>query len=220
MKKIFAVLGLMLCGFASHAQSVVQLLPPNITGVACGLYQSSSSVTIVGFDTNGNIQASLTEVMSCSSGGRGSHPTIHTATGTVTWDFRGGYVTGFNAPLAIPVVGNVGTDSLGNVVTLGNHNFLAVTLTINQMPTSPVYLEAKVPNVVGLTDSAAKAALVAAGLQDGGAYINGNYSAPPGTVFNQHPVAGAIVPFATGVLLWETPANNIYCPTGCDSGND
>jgi hypothetical protein len=211
MKKILALIGLMVFGGAVYAQSTVTLTPPDILGVSCGGYQSGSSVTIVGFDTNGNIQASLTEVMSCSAGGRGGHSTRYTGSGNITFDFNGGYVTSWNAALAIPAVGGVATDSYGNVVTLGNHNFLQLTLTINQLPPNPVYLEAVVPNVVGLTPDAASAVITAAGLVPNW-YVDANATglAAPGIVFSQTlgagPAAGAEAPFGSSVSFWSTPA--------------
>ena len=206
MRNLILAIGLMFAGFA-HAQTVVTLTAPNILGVACGGYQSGSKVTLVGFDANGNIQGTLYEIMSCSSGGRGSTPHRYTGTGVVTWDFRGGAITSYNAPLAIAAVGTSAVDSYGNVVTLGNPNLLQVVLTINQMPPNPDYVEALVPNLIGDTDAVAQAAIAAAGLVDGGAYIS-SYSAPAGTVFNQRPLPGKLVPFGTVVGLWETPASS------------
>jgi hypothetical protein len=165
-------------------------------------------VTLVGFDANGNIQGTVYEIMSCSSGGRGSTPHRYTGTGVVTWDFRGGVITSYDAPLAIPAVGTSAVDNYGNVVTLGNPNLLQVALTIHQMPPKPDYVEALVPNLIGDTDAVARAAIAAAGLVDGGAYINYTYPAPAGTVFNQRPLAGNLAPFGTVIVLWETPASS------------
>ena len=207
MRKLILAISLMVAGFA-HAQTTVTLTAPNILGVACGAYQSGSKVTLVGFDANGNIQGTLNEIMSCSSGGRGAPPHVYTGTSVVTWDFRGGVITSYNALLAIPAVGTSASDHYGNVVTLGNPNFLQVVLTIHQMPPNPVYVEALVPNLIGDTDAVAQAAIAAAGLVDGGAYINYTYPAPAGTVFNQQPRPGSLAPFGSVVGLWETPASS------------
>jgi PASTA domain len=207
MRKLILTISLMVAGFA-HAQTTVTLTAPNILGVACGGYQSGSKVTLVGFDANGNIQGTVYEIMSCSSGGRGSTPHRYTGTGVVTWDFRGGVITSYDAPLAIPAVGTSAVDNYGNVVTLGNPNLLQVALTIHQMPPKPDYVEALVPNLIGDTDAVARAAIAAAGLVDGGAYINYTYPAPAGTVFNQRPLAGNLAPFGTVIVLWETPASS------------
>ena len=206
MHKLILVIGLMVAGYA-QAQTAVTLTAPNILGVSCGAYQSGSKVTLVGFDANGNLQATVYEIMSCSSGGRGSTPRRYTGSSLVTWDFRGGAITSSNAPLAIPAAGTSAVDNYGNVATLGNPNYLRVLLTINQMPPNPVYVEALMPNLIGSTDAAAQAAISAAGLVDGGAYINNTYPAPAGTVFNQQPSAGSLVPFGTVIKLWETPAS-------------
>jgi hypothetical protein len=207
MRKLILAIGLIVAGFA-HAQTTVTLTAPNILGVSCGTYQGGSKVTLVGFDANGNIQATVYEIMSCSSGGRGSTPRRYTGTSVVTWDFRGGVITSYNAPLATPAVGASAVDNYGNVATLANQNFLRVALTINQMPPKPDYVEALVPNLIGNTDAVAQAAIAAAGLVDGGAYINRTYPAPAGTVFNQQPLPGNLVPFGTVVGLWETPASS------------
>jgi len=207
MRKLILTISLMIAGFA-HAQTTVTLTAPNILGVSCGGYQSGSKVTLVGFDANGNLQATVYEIMSCSSGGRGSPPRRYTGTSVVTWDFRGGVITSYDAPLAIPAGGTSAVDSYGNVATLGNPNFLQVALTIHQMPPNPNYVEALVPNLIGDTDAVAQAAIAAAGLVDGGAYINYSYAAPAGTVFNQQPLPGKLVPFGTVVGLWETPASS------------
>ena len=207
MHKLILAIGLMVAGFA-HAQTTVTLTAPNILGVSCGGYQSGSKVTLVGFDANGNLQATVYEIMSCSSGGRGSPPRRYTGISVVTWDFRGGVITSYDASLAIPAGGSSAVDYYGNVATLGNQNFLRVTLTINQMPPNPTYVEAQVPNLIGDTDAVAQAAIAAAGLVDGGAYINYSYAAPAGTVFNQQPQPGGLVPFGTAVGLWETPASS------------
>jgi hypothetical protein len=207
MRKLILAISLTVAGFA-HAQTTVTLTAPNILGVACGAYQSGSKVTLVGFDANGNIQGTLYEIMSCSSGGRGAPPHVYTGTSVVTWDFRGGVITSYNALLAIPAVGTSASDHYGNVVTLGNPNFLQVVLTIHQMPPNPVYVEALVPNLIGDTDAVAQAAIAAAGLVDGGAYINYTYPAPAGTVFNQRPRPGNLAPFGSAVSLWETPASS------------
>jgi hypothetical protein len=206
MRNLILAMGVMVAGYA-HAQATVTMTAPNILGVSCGGYQSGSKVTLVGFDANGNIQATVYEIMSCSSGGRGSPPHRYTGSGVVTWDFRGGVITSYNAPLAIPAGGTSVVDSYGNVVTLGNPNLMQVALTINQMPSKPDYVEALVPNLTGDTDAVAQAAIAAAGLVDGGAYINYGYGAPAGTVFNQQPLPGKLEPFGTVVALWETPAS-------------
>ena len=204
MKHFISALMLMVASVAAHA---VNLPAPDILGVACGGYQSGSYVTIVGFDTNGNIQGHLHEIMSCSSGGRGGGTHRYVGDSNITWDFRGGYVTSWSAALAIPASGNVATDSYGNVVQVGGNSYtLASTLTINQLPPNPDYVEAQVPELVGLTDAQAQAALAAAGLTYAGATINYTYPAPAGEVFNQRPGVGALVPFSTPVALWETPA--------------
>jgi len=207
MRKLILAISLMVAGFA-HAQTTVTLTAPNILGVSCGGYQSGSQVTLVGFDANGNLQGTVYEIMSCSTGGRGSTPRRYTGTGVVTWDFRGGAITSYNAPLAIQAVGTSVVDSYGNVATLGNPNFLQVALTIHQMPPKPDYVEALVPNLIGAKDAVAQAAIAAAGLVDGGAYINYTYAAPAGTVFNQRPLPGKLAPFGTAVALWETPASS------------
>jgi len=205
MRNLVLAIGLMGAGFA-HAQTTVTLTAPNILGVACGGYQSGSKVTLVGFDANGNLQGTVYEIMSCSSGGRGAPPHRYTGTGVVTWDFRGGVITSYDAPLAIAAAGTTAMDGYGNVATLGNPNLLQVVLAIHVMPPNPNYVEALVPNLIGDTDAAAQAAIAAAGLVDGGAYINYTYPAPAGTVFNQQPLPGKLVPFGTAVGLWETPA--------------
>jgi hypothetical protein len=166
MRKLVLAIGLMVAGFA-HAQTTVTLTAPNILGVACGLYQSGSKVTLVGFDANGNLQGTVYEIMSCSSGGRGAPPHRYTGSSVVTWDFRG--ISSYDAPLAIAATGTSAVDSYGNVATLGNPNLLQVVLTIHQMPPSPTYVEALVPSLIGDTDAAAQAAIAAAGLVDGGA---------------------------------------------------
>jgi hypothetical protein len=207
MRKLILAISLMVPGFAL-AQTTVTLTAPNILGVACGGYQSGSKVTLVGFDSNGNIQGTVYEIMSCSSGGRGAPPHRYTGSSVVTWDFRGGVITSYNAPLAIAAAGTSATDYYGNVVTLGNPNLLQAVLTIHQMPPNPDYVEALVPKLIGDTDAVAQAAIAAAGLVDGGAYINSTYPAPAGTVFNQQPPPGKLVPFGTVVGLWETPASS------------
>ena len=205
MHKLFLAIGLMVAGFA-HAQTTVTLTAPNILGVSCGGYQSGSKVTLVGFDANGNLQGTVHEIMSCSTGGRGAPPHVYTGTGVVTWDFRGGVITSYDAQLAIAASGTSAMDSYGNVATLGNPNFLQVVLTIHVMPPSPNYVEALVPKVIGATDAVARAAIAAAGLVAGPATINYSYPAPAGTVFNQRPLAGSLAPFGSAVGLWETPA--------------
>ncbi len=185
MRKLILTISLMIAGFA-HAQTTVTLTAPNILGVSCGGYQSGSKVTLVGFDANGNLQATVYEIMSCSSGGRGSTPRRYTGTSVVTWDFRGGVITSYDAPLATPAAGTSAVDNYGNVATLGNPNVLQVALTINQMPPNPNYVEALVPNLIGDTDAVAQAAIAAAGLVDGGAYINYTYAAPGQTCAIRH----------------------------------
>jgi hypothetical protein len=205
MRKLILAISLMVAGFA-HAQTTVTLTAPNILGVACGGYQGGSKVTLVGFDANGNLQGTVYEIMSCSSGGRGAPPHVYTGTGVVTWDFRGGVITSYDATLAMAASGTSAMDSYGNVATLGNPNLLQVVLTIHVMPPNPNYVEALVPKVIGATDAAARAAIAAAGLVDGGATINYTYPAPAGAVFSQQPLPGKLVPFGTAVRLWETPA--------------
>jgi hypothetical protein len=205
MRKLIFAISLMVAGFA-HAQTTLTLTAPNILGVWCGGYQSGSKVTLVGFDQNGNIQGTVYEIMSCSSGGRGAPPHRYTGSSVVTWDFRGGVITSYDATLQIAASGASATDYYGNVVTLGNPNFLQVALTIHQMPPNPVYVEALVPKLIGGTDAAAQAAIAAAGLAYGGATINYSYAAPAGTVFNQRPLPGNLAPFGSVVGLWETPA--------------
>jgi hypothetical protein len=207
MRKLVLAISLMVAGFA-HAQTTVTLTAPNFLGVACGGYQSVSKVTLGGFDANVNIQATVYEIMSCSSGGRGSTPHTYTGTSVVTWDFRGGVITSSNATLAIPATPPSTTDYHGNVVTLGNPNLLQVVLTINSMPPNPDYVEALVPKLNGTTDAVARAAIVAAGLVCGGATINYSYPAPAGTVFNQRPAPGSLAPFGSAVVMWETPPSS------------
>jgi len=201
MKSLLFFLMLTATG-ASHA---VNLQIPNILGVSCGGVHGT--VTIVGFDTNGNVQGSLHETTSCASGGRGSPPHTYTGNSVITWDFRGGYITSYDATLAIPAAGGMAIDNYGNVAAPGtNPNIISATLTVNQLPPVLTYVDAIVPKLVGLTDAQARAALTAAGLVYGGAYINANYPAPAGTVFNQLPVPGNFEPFGTAISLWETPA--------------
>ncbi len=190
---------------ASAASNAIDLQIPNILGVSCGGFRGT--VTIVGFDSNDNVQGSLSETTSCSSGGRGSTPHTYTGTSVVTWDFRGGVITSYNATLAIPASGGVAIDHYGNVAAPGsNPNIMTATLTVNQLPPVLTYVEALVPNLIGLTDAQARAALAPADLVYGGATINATYPAPAGTVFNQSPLPGAFAPFGTVVGLWETPA--------------
>jgi hypothetical protein len=177
----------------------VNLPVPNVTGHACGAL--TGVATVVGFDTNGNIQATFTEKTVCSGSGRDPHPTTYYGSGVLTWDFRGGVVLGYNATLAI--AGN--TDQYGNTVVNHPAPFFGGLLTIAQMPPNPVYVEALVPNVIGNTSAAGQAALVAAGLTSY-EYINATYPAPAGTVFNQIPRGGALEPFGTAIALWGTPA--------------
>lgn len=221
---ILAFLGCILMG-AAGAQTV-SLPAPDILGVSCGGYLGQSSVTIVGFDTNGNIQGILNEAMSCSAGGKGGHSHTYTGSSNVTWDFRGGFVTSWNAPLAIPSVSNVATDSYGNVVTVGVEKYtLASVLTINQMPPNPDYLQALVPDVVGLTVAAADAEVTAAGLVPA-EYDDANGSGTPGIVFsqslNQGPAAGSVVPYGTVIDFWAVPAavtgggNGNHCKRHCN----
>jgi len=66
----------LVAGFA-QAQTTVTLTAPNILGVSCGGYRGSK-VTLVGFDANGNLQATVYEIMSCCSGvARNEHQTTH-----------------------------------------------------------------------------------------------------------------------------------------------
>jgi len=189
---------------ASAVSSAIDLQIPNILGVSCGGFHGT--VTIVGFDSNNNVQGSLYETTTCSSGGRGSTPHTYTGSSIVTWDFRGGVITSYNAPLEIPASGGVAIDAYGNLAAPGNNpNIMSATLTVNQLPPVLTYVEAVVPNLIGLTDAEARLALTQADLVYGGATINKTYPAPAGTVFNQSPASGAFAPFGTAVGLWETP---------------
>jgi hypothetical protein len=196
MKTILA--SLIFLASAVSAQTV-NLPVPNVTGHACSALQGV--VTVVGFDTNGNIQATFTEVAICSGSGRDPHPTKYPGSGVLTWDFRGGVVLGYNAALAMP--GNV--DQYGNTVVNNTIQFGGL-LTIVQAPANPVYVEALVPNVIGEATAVAQAALVAAGITSY-EYVNATYPAPPNTIFNQIPRGGVLVPFGTAIALWGTPPN-------------
>jgi hypothetical protein len=193
-------LAMMLMSSAAMAQTVNLGHVPNVTGHACGAL--TGVITVVGFDTNGNIQATFTEKTVCAGSGRGGHTTTYTGSGMLTWDFRGGVISGYNAPLAVS--GNV--DLYGNTVMANsNPNIFGDVLTIVQEPPNPVYVEALVPNVIGEATAAAGAALTAAGLTYY-EYINANYPAPAGTIFQQIPAGGALLPFGTAIALWGTPA--------------
>jgi hypothetical protein len=190
---------------ASAASHAINLQIPNILGVSCGGFRGT--VTIVGFDANGNVQGSLYETTTCSTGGRGSTGHTYTGSTVVTWDFRGGVITSYDATLAIPASGGVAIDAYGNVAAAGNNpNIMSATLTVNQLPPVLTYVQALVPNLVGETDAQARVTLTQADLVGGVATINKTYPAPAGTVFNQSPAAGAFVAFGTTVGLWETPA--------------
>jgi hypothetical protein len=202
MKSVLFVLMLAAAGVA-QAQTL-NLLIPNILGVSCGGFRGT--VTIVGFDTNGNVQGSLHETTTCSSGGRGSPTHTYSGGSMITWDFRGGYITSFNAALSVPASGGVAVDQYGNVAAPGtNPTIPSATLTVHQPPPVLTYVDAVVPNVIGMTDAQARASLAAAGLVDGGAYINATYPAPAGTVFDQLPRPGIFAAFGTAIGLWETP---------------
>ena len=202
MKVIYAAfIGICgLLGLAGLTQAATVTLPvPNVTGHACNALKGV--ITVVGFDTNGNIQASFTEQTTCAGSGRGGNSHTYTGSGVLTWDFHGGVILGYNAPLAIP--GNV--DQYGNsVVRDPNPNFFDAMLTIVQLPANPVYVEALVPNVIGDTPDVAEAAFVAAGIVGYAPYVNYSYGGTPNTIFNQNPAGGELVPFGTGVFLWAT----------------
>jgi hypothetical protein len=206
MKSLILSLGL-LAGFA-HAGSV-NLTAPDILGVACGGYQGGTYTTIVGFDTNGNVQATVYETMSCAAGGRGGHSTTYKGSSNVTWDFNGGVITSWNAPLAIAAVGTIATDAYGNVVQAGPLGTPSAVLTVNQLPPTLDPVEAVVPTVVGLTVAAAEAAIMAAGLLPL-AYADANLTSPPGIVFSQSfaggPQAGQEAPFGSYISFWYPPA--------------
>jgi hypothetical protein len=192
------------------AAQVVQLPIPHVTaqGHSCGGVRITPSLT--GFDENGNIQGSLFASTTCSTGGRGSRPATFTQTYLITWDFFGTYILSWNAPSNPdePASNGVAVDSYGNVaqVTSVSPYAPAVTLTINQVPPNAVAVAAKVPAVVGLTEAQAQSAISAAGLLTS-VVINSTYPAPPGTIFNQLPASGTILPFGSYVTIYVVPAS-------------
>src|ERR1700688_3257583 len=62
----------------------------SLLGHSCGGVKITP--TILGFDVNGDVQGSIFTTTSCSSAGRGSRPTVYSATTAITWDLYGGYV--------------------------------------------------------------------------------------------------------------------------------
>jgi PASTA domain-containing protein len=205
--RALTVAGLLMFAGAASAQ-VVQLPIPRVTaqGHSCGGVRITP--TIAGFDQNGNIQASLFASTTCSTGGRGSRPATFTQTYLITWDFFGGYILSWNAlPNPDEQASNgVAADAYGNVVQSTGLSPLApaVTLTINQVPPNPVAVAAHVPAVIGLTEAQAQAAIDAAGLLTS-VVNNSTYPAPKGTVFNELPGAGAILPFGSYVTIYVVP---------------
>jgi hypothetical protein len=205
-----------LAGVASA--QVVQLPIPHVTaqGHSCGGVRITP--TLAGFDENGNVQASLLASTTCSTGGRGSRPATFTQKYLITWDFFGDYILNWNAlPNPNEQASNgIAVDAYGNVVQVTGLSPYApaVTLTINQFPPNPVAVAAKTPAVIGLTQAQAQAAIGAVGLLTS-IVNNSNYAAPPGTVFNQLPAAGTILPFGSYVTIYVVPANS-----GSGGGSD
>ncbi len=206
----FTAVVLLLAAGAASAQ-VVNLPIPSVTaqGHSCGGVQRTP--TIVGFDENGNVQASLFASTRCSSGGRGSHPSTYTQTYLVTWDFYGDYILSWNAPPNPneEAVNGVAVDAYGNEVqSTGLSPYVpAVTLTIVQFPPNPVAVAARVPAVIGLTEAQAQTAITAAGLTLS-VVVNSNYAAPKGTVFNELPAAGTVLPFGSYVTIYVVPLSS------------
>jgi len=205
----FTAVFLMLAGAASA--QVVQLPIPRVTaqGHSCGGVRIVP--TLAGFDENGNMQGSLAASTTCSTGGRGSRPATFTQNYLITWDFFGDYILSWNAlPNPNEQASNgIAVDAYGNVVQVTGLSPYApaVTLTINQLPPNPVAVAAKVPAVVGLTEAQAQAAIGAVGLVTS-VVNNSSYPAPQGTVFNQLPAAGTILPFGSYVTIYVVPVSS------------
>jgi len=96
-----ALLGVFALSNAASATTTISLNLPqaiafSILGYSCGGIGEQSYVT--GFDpTNDFPMGAVYMSTTCSSGGRGSHPSTHTAWASVTWDFTGAVVS--DAPL-------------------------------------------------------------------------------------------------------------------------
>ena len=88
-----------------------------ILGYSCG--GIAEQVYGTGFDANGFPTGDVYLSTSCSSGGRGSHPSLHTAWGSVTWDLTGALVTDAVLSSAPPVnaTGTFTDPGTGNTVT-------------------------------------------------------------------------------------------------------
>jgi beta-lactam-binding protein with PASTA domain len=101
----------------------------------------------------------------------------------------------------------VGTVTMANSATVGAGRVISqspgagTTVTPGSAVALVVSLGTTVPNVVGLTQSSAQTALIAAGLTVGTVTMVNSESVPSGTVINQTPVAGIKVTPGSSVAL-------------------
>ena len=195
MKKTLLLLALV----AGSAQALT--LPVSYT-LPGGCAATKVTPVLVGFDSNDNIQGNINVSGTCIEhlAHGGTYRYAYSQSNPVTWDWNGAYVNNHAAPLAIAALSaQSAIDGLGNSVTVSGSN---VTATIVSLPSPVVPVAAIVPNVIGDTLSQADAALSAQSLIPS---VTVNYSVayPVGTVFNQLPAAGTVVPFGTYVDVWE-----------------
>ena len=191
---------LLLALIAGTAQASTISLPVSYTlPLQCAA--KTVTPTLAGFDADNNVQGIITVAATCI--GHLAHGATYryayNQSSPVTWDFNGAYIGSYNAPLSVPAATpQLAVDALGNSATVTG---AAVTLTVVSPP-AIVPVAAIVPNVEGLTLAQADGALSAWSLLPS---LTVNYSVPypRGTIFNQLPASGTVVPFGTYVSIWE-----------------
>ena len=202
MKKLFLTACLLMSGVASALTLPIPAGYPTLLGRSCGGVLVQPYIT--GFDANGNVTGELYASTRCGGSGRGGgyHSTLYKSYTTITWDFFGHYLLSSYDGGALNI-NEVATDTYGNVASV---NGLVATLTIYELPPNAKPVAAAMPSVIGLTQAGAVAAVKSAGLLPGISATN-YPSVAVGTVFNESPASGTILPFGSAVTLYVNSGN-------------
>jgi hypothetical protein len=190
---------LLLTALGVGVANATTLVMPPVTpqGHSCGgVYKT---VTVVGFDANDNVQATLAAKTTCGTGGRGASRITYTQTYQVTWDNAGAYTLSWPAALVVPGA----VDSYGNYLAVSGNGSTVAAVTLNVVaPTPYVPVAAFVPQEIGRLLTAAEADVAALGLLYGASTSSASSCYPAGYVCNQSPVAGTVAQFGSDVNFW------------------
>lgn len=205
--KAFILLAL-LAGTATAGNLPLPAGYPALLGYSCGGVHTTWA--IAGFDASGNVKGEVLATTSCSSGGRGARPTLHTAYHTLTWDLYGGYIV--HPYDGGSMVSTVATDAYGNMAQVVNN---VPTLTISSLPPGAKHIAFTLPDVTPLSVSAAKTALTALQMLPAVVYEYTSGTVPGGTILYTIPDIGTMAPVGTQVQIVAAIVSD-NCGVNCD----